>query len=408
MSFSWTESTFATYQPWAFQGGQGTTIVESAGDSGAGMQYMSGTDEHPTDLQYQPIAAQSPATVMVGGSLLTPDGDSFSVTAWGNGALSYVDHNDKNSGDSSNEGGGSGGGYSEYEPQPEYQAQSAYVQQNVPLFPAAAKGMRLGPDLDIESKPGIELLTYDPSCNQYKWTLEDDGNADPVGGTSLSAPTFAAAMALVAQARAAAQEPALSSIDTLNFLYQAPRSDFRDITEGNTGYPALPGFDLASGVGSPNPGLWQYLIGASYSTTATLSSIPAISVAGQTMTLTATIAATDATPTGTVTFLDNGKPIGTATLDKLGQATLPFAAAELGTRILSVVYDGQALFSGSIGAIASTQVVAIPTVTTLTLLPSPVRPRSLMTLTANVAASEQTPAGVVMFFVGPRDRHDQR
>ena len=406
MSFSWTEAPFSNYLQWSFQGGLGTTIVESAGDSGAGMQYMSGTSEQPTDLQYQPIAAQSPETVMVGGSVLTPDGNSFSVSAWGDGDLSYVDHNgeDDPSDAAGDEGGGSGGGYSLYEPEPAYQALSPYVQQNVPLFPAAAQGMRLGPDLDMESKPGIELLTYMQTNDTYayQWTQDIDGNADPIGGTSLAAPTFAAAMVLVAQARAVAQEPPLSSIDALNFLYQAPRSDFLDITEGNSGYPALPGFDLASGLGSPNPGLWQDLSDASYSTTATLSTLPTIAVAGQPLMLTATIAAPLATPTGSVTFLDDGRPIGTATLNDAGQAAFAFTPSGIGTLDLSVAYDSQGLFSGSTGAAPSTVVVAIPTSTTLAAARASSHRRFLLTLKATVSSAGPTPTGFVAFSADSR------
>ena len=61
-------------------------------------------------------------------------------------------------------------------------------------------------------------------------------------------------------------------------------------------------------------------------TQTTLTASPNLSVFGQPVTPTAAVTATApgaATPTGSVTFLDGGTVLGTATLDGSGQAALP-------------------------------------------------------------------------------------
>jgi len=400
MSYSWPEQSLASYADWAFTGGQGTTIVQSAGDSGAGMQdFEVKTNSGPDEMSlYLPTSAISPQTVMVGGSVLTPLGNSFLETAWGAGDDSFLGHEDKHA-SSGSDGGGSGGGYSLFLPRPAYQVSSPAVRQNQSLFPASSRGMRVGPDLDMSSKPGIVVLTYDPDSNRYKWS-EHDGKADPIGGTSLAAPTFAAAMALVGQVRAAAGRPALSSIDTLNFLYQAPASAFRDIVQGNNGYPALPGFDLASGLGAGTPALWNYLANASYGTVTTLALDQAAVVGGQTVTLTATVAANGKMPVGTVTFFNGNNVIDTATLDAQGRATLHLTADRLGVQPLSALYAGQGLFAGSASGVVPLQVNPISTISTLTASPAPSR-RSVA-LTATVFATPSTPGGTVFFLDGGR------
>ena len=42
---------------------------------------------------------------------------------------------------------------------------------------------------------------------------------------------------------------------TLPALYDLPGADFNDITSGNNGFPALPGYDLATGLGTPKANL---------------------------------------------------------------------------------------------------------------------------------------------------------
>jgi subtilase family serine protease len=85
------------------------------------------------------------------------------------------------------------------------------------------------------------------------------GRPGLVGGTSVGAPAWAAIFALVNQARAAAgRGPIGLANDNLYKLGRKSPGDFHDVTVGNnaflspTGFPATPGYDLATGWGTPN------------------------------------------------------------------------------------------------------------------------------------------------------------
>src|SRR5208283_238239 len=75
---------------------------------------------------------------------------------------------------------------------------------------------------------------------------------EDVSGTGVAADLFAGLIAIADQGRAENDLPTLDTRDTLSALYSFP-SDFNDITEGsNTSYSAGPGYDLVTGLGSPN------------------------------------------------------------------------------------------------------------------------------------------------------------
>jgi hypothetical protein len=77
-----------------------------------------------------------------------------------------------------------------------------------------------------------------------------------------------------------------------------------------------------------------------FSTTVTLtSSVNPVLITGSTV-LSATITSPAGTATGTVTFFDGGKAIGTGTLNASGVATLSAAFATNGQHILTVSYAG--------------------------------------------------------------------
>lgn len=81
-----------------------------------------------------------------------------------------------------------------------------------------------------------------------------------------------------------------------------------------------------------------------FSTTATLtSSVNPVLISNST-TLTVTIASSAGTPTGTVTFYDGTKAIGTATLNTSGAATLKLTFSTNGQHILTASYPGSGLY----------------------------------------------------------------
>jgi subtilase family serine protease len=191
----------------------GVTYFASSGDSGAGVSWP----------------ASSPYVVSVGGTTLNvdPSGNYLSESAWS----------------------GSGGGLSAYVSRPAYQD---VVSQLV----GASRG---NPDIAFDADPNTGVAVYDTTRYQGQsgWYV--------VGGTSLSAPAWAAIVALADQSR----NTPLSSNETLNALYSLGSGSnyqtyFHDILSGdNSGYNAGSGYDLVTGWGSPIanqlvPALAQY------------------------------------------------------------------------------------------------------------------------------------------------------
>jgi len=93
-------------------------------------------------------------------------------------------------------------------------------------------------------------------------------------------------------------------------------------------------------------------------TATALSASPARSTAGHPVTFTAIVAGiTGGTPTGTVTFRDGSRTLGTAPLDAAGRATLTTAALAPGNHAITAFFNGNAQFAASPPG-AVTQVVS--------------------------------------------------
>jgi subtilase family serine protease len=123
---------------------------------------------------------------------------------------------------------GSGGGISAFEAQPSYQ-NGIVTQSSI---------RRCAPDVAYNANLNTGIYVYDGF----------NGGYFQVGGTSCGAPQWAAIIALADQARGSS----LAYSDTLPGIYGLSSSDFHDITRGNNGYAAGPGYDLVTGRGTPN------------------------------------------------------------------------------------------------------------------------------------------------------------
>ncbi|CAI8831970.1 pseudomonalisin [Burkholderia ambifaria] len=181
---------------------QGQTFAVSSGDSGSVAYGCSGTS-----VQYP---ATSPYVVAVGGTSLYTNGNGSYAgeTAWD----------------------GSGGGISGIEPIPSWQS-------NVP----ALKGrfFRGMPDIAFDADPysGAQVVV--------------GGQLQIVGGTSLSAPLFAATWARMLSGGCAASLG--FAAPTLYSAQATTPSIFRDVTNGSNGaYSAGSGWDFVTGWGTPN------------------------------------------------------------------------------------------------------------------------------------------------------------
>jgi hypothetical protein len=139
-------------------------------------------------------------------------------------------------------------------------------------------------------------------------------------------------------------------------------------------------------------------------TTTSLTATPNPVATGQTLILTANVQGTGSTaPGGTVSFLGGSTPLGTATLNSSGVATLTLTTLAVGTYSVTAQYAGNANFLSSTSAAASVTVSSEPatTATSLTVFPNPVATGQTLTLTATVPGSGSTaPAGIVSFLSG--------
>src|SRR6266571_3521683 len=201
---------------------QGITFFASSGDNGptdyANVQLKlssTPTTSFPTD---------DPWVTSVGGTSLNREGTAFQESVW-NGS-----------------GGASGGGFSIFFSTPSYQMTLPTSVQN------QLNNRRGVPDVAGDADPSTGLAIYSTT----------DGGWIHVAGTSASAPLWAAFMAIANQMAGHPLgfiNPALYKLAASSAYAQ----DFHDIIVGNNsisnsqvqGYPAVPGWDPVTGLGTP-------------------------------------------------------------------------------------------------------------------------------------------------------------
>lgn len=315
VSMSWGSSEFSgenTYDSYFTtpSGHQGVTFVASSGDTGA-------VPEWP---------AVSTNILSVGGTALNLTQDSStgtwsrtSETAWSDG----------------------GGGYSTKISEPSWQ------------LPFQSSGKRGTPDVSYDADPNTGFYVYDSVPYQGGSGWWD------VGGTSAGAPQWAALIAVVNQGRALNQ---LNTLDQPNAsIYGLASGSFYDVTSGSAGSNAAQaGYDLATGLGSPNVNsVVQQLSGGGSSVT------PPTSIGAPTASVVATTS-TSALISWTAGDGDQGFKVyrvnsnGTNTLlATLGASATSFSATGL-TKGSTVSFFVQGT-SGSLTADSSTVSVKLPT-----------------------------------------------
>lgn len=184
----------------------GVNVFVSTGDAGSNPDSQGRPNAGPTQVQY---AASDPAVIGVGGTtlMLSADGTVSDETGWT----------------------GSGGGESTFFTRPAWQGQTG--------VPGT---QRLVPDVSLAADP-------DPGG-----FLVFNGRTLHIGGTSWSAPMWAALCALMNEARSKAGRPPLPFLNPL--LYPLGGTPcFRDIQQGSNGaYNAGKGYDMVTGLGVPD------------------------------------------------------------------------------------------------------------------------------------------------------------
>jgi hypothetical protein len=280
-------------------GHTGVTFLASSGDDG------SFSDGGPLATSYP---SSSPNVISVGGTTLSTDsnGDPVGETAWS----------------------GSGGGVSVLETQADAQRVA------VGSYPG-----RADPDVSFDADPnsGVNI------CDSFDFSA-----ATPFavfGGTSFSSPAWAAIFAITNQGRVAAGRPELDGqFQTIPDLYSdytngSYSSVFKDIIGGNTGfYSATKGYDLTTGLGSPNVKalVLNLVANTVQSTPPTIGSfvvLPPKESPGASVTLTASdVTDTAGDVTGVNFYSVNGTAstlLGAGTVDASGHWTLSISTAGL-------------------------------------------------------------------------------
>ncbi|MFS0725211.1 Ig-like domain repeat protein [Paenibacillus sp. 1P07SE] len=129
-----------------------------------------------------------------------------------------------------------------------------------------------------------------------------------------------------------------------------------------------------------------------------VASSRSVSVYGEEVTLTATVTAVApgaGTPTGSVTFWNDGEAIGTAPLSG-GEAAVATNELVVGTHTITAEYSGDQSFASGSGTVEQT-VNKLDTTMVLTVPPGPVVFGEALVFTADVAAASGTPEGTVTF-----------
>jgi kumamolisin len=202
---------------------QGQSLVSSSGDDGSD---DCGDGRHAVD-----DPASQPWVTAVGATSLEASGNAV----WNDWL------------------GATGGGVSSLWGRPKYQNAAAQPQSGVTCG-SSGTACREVPDISVDGDPASGYVAY------Y------DGSWRSVGGTSVAAPTVAALAAL------ADASPACGGnrIGFLNpYLYRAAArayaANFSDVTSGSNGFGSVagfvagPGYDMASGLGTPTALLGQTL-----------------------------------------------------------------------------------------------------------------------------------------------------
>ncbi len=191
----------------------GITVFAASGDGGSNPDPVTGnyTPNDPLDVDYP---ASDPSVIGVGGTSLEPNasGTGYTETAW---SLS-------------------GGGYSGYFSRPLWQAGIA----------GFGGTTRMVPDVAAAADPNYGAAVY--IASQKGWVQ--------IGGTSWATPTWAGFCAVINQVRANSGQSALGLFNPRIYpLIGSISFPFTDITSGNNGaYQAEIGYDLVTGLGSPN------------------------------------------------------------------------------------------------------------------------------------------------------------
>ena len=117
---------------------------------------------------------------------------------------------------------------------------------------------------------------------------------------------------------------------------------------------------------------------------------------GVSVTFTATVTGPNATPTGTITFLEGATTIGTGTLDGTGKVTMSISSLVVGNHPITVQYGGDSNFTAVTSSPITQTVNSVAAVVTVTSSINPSSFGQSVDFTAIVTGAGATPTGTVV------------
>jgi hypothetical protein len=136
-------------------------------------------------------------------------------------------------------------------------------------------------------------------------------------------------------------------------------------------------------------------------TSVSLSSSLNPSYFGQSVTFSVVVASNGGTPTGTVTFYDDGAALDTETLDSNGRASFTTSTLTVDNHSIVALYSGDGTFAGNTSAVLTQTVNQATTTTSLASSLNPSMFGQSVTFTATVTPCyPSSPAGTVSFYDG--------
>jgi len=338
---------------------EGQTVVSAAGDTGS---------SDCNGITNNNLAVDDPASqpfVTGVGGLTINNINPLNETVWDTSVKS------------GNPGAG-GGGVSVLWTRPTWQAAPGIT---------ASDSMRLVPDLSALADPGTGFIQYYTGTAAGTCVHECNAGWSSIGGTSVGAPLVSALVAVSAQA---CDVPRLGFINPS--LYAMASTGFVDVTTGSNdlygvgGYSAGPGYDEASGLGSPDGAAFFAglcppkfdLTESSFSTSKTSAPVD-----GSPVNVSATLHDTNnnaianalvnvtaaSTGTGSVgrVTIDNDRSSQTTSghaayvvsSDSNGAANFTVSTTEPGPVVVTVSYESQSIYTSTLQFTAATK--AVPT-----------------------------------------------
>lgn len=337
---------------------QNQTVIASAGDNGSS-DCVGNTDGYaPTSLAVDDPASQ-PYVTGVGGltvSSLSP----LSQSVWNTGA----------------NGGAGGGGVSTVWPRPSWQSAPGITPSDT---------MRMVPDLSLMGDPNTGFIEYFTGTFNGVCAGTCTRGWGSIGGTSIGSPQLSAIVAVAAQVCGVTR---LGFINPTLYAMASAGVGFVDVTTGNNnvynvaGYDAGTGYDMASGLGSPNGsafinGLCQPKFDAAKSSFSASSLNPPVNAGA---TITAVLKGTDAHPltnaalnvTATAaagalvinnaasSATSSGNATDTVTTDSTGKAVVNVNTDTIGPVVVTVTYEGQTLYTATLDFAKAVPAATVP------------------------------------------------